>query len=48
MDSHTLDVPKQIVPDILIYEMDEGQPIYYRGYQNLSSSTLRIYKVTYE
>lgn len=24
----------QTIPDILIYEMDDGQPIYYRGYKD--------------
>jgi len=46
MDSHRLDIPKQIVPDILIYEMDEGQPIYYRGYQEVLNKTKTIEQVT--
>ena len=39
MSSQTLNILKQIVPDILIYEMDEGQPIYYRGYQEVLNKT---------
>ena len=30
---------KQIIPDILIYEMDEGTPIYYRGYKEVLNKT---------
>lgn len=28
------------VPDYLVYEMDEGQPIYYRGYKEVIEKPL--------
>jgi len=30
---------KQVIPDSLIYEMDEGTPIYYRGYKEVLNKT---------
>ena len=29
--------PKQAVPEALIYELDAGNPIYYKGYQDVLS-----------
>ena len=30
---------KQLIPDFLIYEMDEGKPIYYKGYKEVLNKT---------
>ena len=30
---------KHIIPDYLIYEMDKGKPIYYRGYKDVLNKT---------
>lgn len=32
----------QKIPDILIYEMVKGQPIYYKGYQDYLNGTKQI------
>lgn len=45
MSSQILGVLEQNVPDIFIYEMDEGQPIYYRGYQQVLNKTKTIEEI---
>ena len=38
MSSALVKYKKQPVPKVLICEMDEGQPIYYRGYREVLNS----------
>lgn len=35
----------QTIPDILIYEMDDGQPIYYRGYKDYLKNKKQLEQV---
>lgn len=42
MGSRVAAIQNQIIPDVLIYEMDEGQPIYYRGYRQVLNKTKTI------
>ncbi len=37
--------PVKLVPDSLIYEMDEGQPIYYRGYKDVLNKTKTLEQI---
>ncbi len=37
--------PVKLVPESLIYEMDEGQPIYYRGYKDVLNKTKTLEQI---
>lgn len=39
MSSALVKIKKESIPEVLIYEMDAGQPIYYKGYQDVLNKT---------
>ena len=39
------DKPKRKIPDYLVYEVMDGKPIYYRGYQSVLNKTKTLEQI---
>ncbi|MEM6320809.1 MAG: hypothetical protein AAF960_24295 [Bacteroidota bacterium] len=46
MSTTTIAAKEQTIPKALIYEMDNGQPIYYRGYKQVLKKIRTVEEVT--